>query len=522
MLRVRSPLGGIIRRQPVRGARGVHLSTATCIALAIAGCGSGADRPSSGPQKVASQKKDLPNIIVLTVDTLRADHLARYGYERNTMPAIEAFFDTAVVFDQAVVPRGSTRPSYSSMLTGLYPFRHGVRSNFMVLHDDLVTLPEMLKEAGYHTAAFVSNFVLIGELSGCDQGFDVYDDRLEDLETYQANYERVAARTLRSILAWLESDPPQPFFLFINLIDPHGPYEPPKRFRALYATDQQRMLRLEDIPVYNRKPGVLNFHEYLDAYDAEIRYADEALGILIEQLKAKRLWDDAFVVFTADHGEAFGEHGTFFEHHGHVMDETTRVPLAIRLPNGANGAQAPAPRRVGGLASPMDLLPTVAALLDIEHAGMLDGRSLLGVLKGAAPAADRALLLEFPAVASPWQSHPDFYAIRTASQKLIEQYDVKTHQPLGRFFFDLAQDRLEQHPINVDPWNETHRKLATQLAQLVAEVRRTELAFVVTEYDMPLDNRAGFVASRKKMGGPHVRALTPEQIDRLRSLGYID
>ncbi len=247
-----------------------------------------------------------PNIIFFTVDTLRADHLRLYGYPRETMPTVSAFAKSALIFDNAVVPRGSTRPSYASMLTGLYPFHHGVRSNGAVLHNDITTLPEILRKNGYHTAAFVSNFVLISELSGLSQGFDVYDDRLDDRGRDQPNIERIAAHTLNAIMEWLATEPPQPFFLFINVIDPHGPYDPPDKFRGLYPTKKQRNLTMTQIPKSQLYEGITNFYDYVNRYDAEIRYVDEIFAALVYELKNRNLWDSSLFVFTADHGESMG------------------------------------------------------------------------------------------------------------------------------------------------------------------------------------------------------------------------
>jgi len=142
----------------------------------------------AGCAKRAKPKK--PNIIVFTVDTLRADHIGLYGYHRDTMPTIEAFAKSAMVFDNAVVSRGSTLPSYASMLTGLYPFHHGIYNNGPLLHEDLPTLPEILNKAGYHTVGFVSNFVMIAGMSGFQQGFDIYDDRMEEREANRPNFSR--------------------------------------------------------------------------------------------------------------------------------------------------------------------------------------------------------------------------------------------------------------------------------------------------------------------------------------------
>jgi arylsulfatase A-like enzyme len=487
--------------------------------LALAGASScRRDEKPKPPATTAERDKPLPNIIVLTVDTLRADHLAMYGYSRYTMPSIETFARNAIVFDQAVVPRGSTRPSYASMLTGLYPFRHGVRSNRMQMHADLVTLPEILKEHGYHTAAFVSNFVLTRELSGCDQGFDVYDDRLDEREAYRTNYERTAANTLRAILEWLATDPPQPFFLMVNFIDPHGPYRPPKKFREMYRSEEKRPLDPEVVPAYQRSQGEgVDFFDFVNRYDGEIQYTDEALGLLIEEFKRRGLWDDAFVWFTADHGESMGDHGLFFEHHYHVWDETTRVPMVVRLPGGSDGAG-----RVKPLASPMDIAPTILSYLGLDADSKMDGVNLLPALKGGG-SGDRLVFVEFPSQATPTREPlPDVFAVRSATYKLVRGVDHKTGAIQGQAFYDIASDPNEQHPLRPNLDDPEHARLIAALDRMAAEASTFELPFVVTEFEVPMRDRPKFVQQRAKSSGKRTRQLTDDQIKKLRSLGYID
>ena len=455
-----------------------------------------------------------PDVLFLTIDTLRADHLPLYGYERDTMPHVAALAGEAVTFDQAAVPRSSTRPSYASMLTGLYPYRHGVRSNWMELHGDVATLPERLRDEGYHTAAFVSNFAMVGELSGLAQGFDIYDDRVDEREGgARASYERSALRTVEAILEWLASDPPRPFFLLVNLIDPHGPYRPPPPWRGLFESETSRPLEPALIPPYQRIDGSTDFYEYVDRYDGEIRYADEALGLLIKELRGRGLWDDALVVFTADHGEALGEHGVYFEHHVHLFEETVRVPFLVRLPRGQAGGT-----RVDTLASPLDLVPTVFDFLGISAKASLDGRSLRPILEGA-PDPERTLLLEFPAAATPGATHPDVWALRTATHKL-----VRVTGPLGairqQVVYDLRVDPLEQQARSLDPDDPVHRRLAEELDRKLAQVEEFELPFPVTEYMMPFEDREAFVEGRAR--GRVMKELTPDQAERLRALGYVE
>ncbi|MCP4249058.1 MAG: sulfatase [bacterium] len=493
------------------------MSLALIWLLATSGCRRSA--PASSGSKDGDARARLPNIIVLTVDTLRADHLALYDYARDTMPAIETLARTATTFDNAVVPRGSTRPSYASMLTGLYPFRHGVRSNGAVLHEDLTTLPEILAKRGYHTAAFVSNFVLLGELSGCGQGFDIYDDRVDERETNRTNYERTAANTATAILEWIETGPAEPFLLFTNFIDPHGPYRPPPRFRKMFRSTQTRKLKTGQIPPYQLVDGVTDYHDYVDRYDAEIRYVDDALATVIEALRARGLWDDALVIFTADHGESLGEHGIFFEHHLHVYEETERVPLIIRLP--INDGAAAIPARVPDLCSPMDLLPTVLSHLGISVDRPLDGRDLLPAIRGQA-AADRFLFVEFLSAATPNGKLPDIYAIRTASRKMLRLLDPATGQIAQEAFYDVARDPLEASPARYDAASADHRGLRQQMDRMLETVRGYKLPFTLTVYEMPPSQRPDFVKNRPPPTGQVTKTLTAEQIERLRSLGYVE
>jgi arylsulfatase A-like enzyme len=407
------------------------------------------------------------------------------------------------------------------MLTALYPFHHGVYNNNVVLHDNFKTLPEMLKSAGYHTAGFVSNFVLVGELSGCDQGFDIYDDKTEDREINRPNYERSAAGTLKAILEWLETDPPQPFCLFTNFIDPHGPYLPPERFRSLYKSDKELILDQKKIFSYQRVNNSLNYYDYVDRYDGEIRYVDEAMGQLIEALKSKGLWDDALVIFLSDHGESLGEHNIFFEHQYNVFEETVRAALVVRLPSDGPGADAVAPHRTFSLASPMDIMPTILDYLYVSFKGKIDGQTLLPILHGT-ESNDRAIFLEFPEVSIPSQRHPASFAVRTATHKLIRVLQPDTRTLIGQVVFDITADPLEQRPIRYDQSIELHHKLSKQVDAMLKAVAEYKIPFALTSYEVPLAKRTDFVEKRKDKGPKTIRKqLSDEQIEKLRSLGYI-
>ena len=475
------------------------------------------------------QKAKMPNIIVLTVDTLRADHMALYGYARDTMPVIEKFAETGVVFDNAVVSRGLTRPSYASMLTGLYPFHHGVYNHDTVLHEGFARLPEILRSVGYHTAAFVSNFSLVKELSGCHHGFDIYDDFVEEREVDRNNYERTAPNTVKAILEWLETGPAQPFFLFTNFIDPHAPYLPPPRFQHLYQSKKEWILNPKQIPRYARLPETLNYFDYVDGYDGEIRYTDEALEILIKELERKGLWDDAIVIFTADHGEHFGEHNILFRHHLHVWEAAVHVPLVVRLPHSRINKETTLPRRVSSVASPMDMMPTILDYLDIESDGKMDGQSLLPVLTGAKE-SDRGIFLEFPDHGFPPKSPLvppsyrgyDVYAVRSSTHKLIRIRQLSTDKQIQKVL-EIGTDPMEERPLHYDKLQKLHHKLAEQMDSMLEQVRKYQFPFTLTYYKMlHPSERPDFIKQRGSGPKKIIKQLSPEQVEALRSLGYVD
>jgi arylsulfatase A-like enzyme len=402
------------------------------------------------------------------------------------------------------------------MLSGLYPFRTGVRENHFQLHDDVETLPEILRAAGYHTAGFVSNFTLLGKMSGLAQGFDVYDDRFAD-DAGGAHHERPARQTLEAILSWVRSAPKEPFFLFINFIDPHGPYTPPEEFRDLFRSGATRTIDRRDIPDYQLHGDTLNFHDYEDRYDAEIRYADWAIGSLIEEMKGRGLWEESLVVFAGDHGEALGSHGVYFRHALYVYDETVRVPMAIRLPADAPGPRDGGPARVAEVCSPIDLMPTVLDLTGLKAAAQLDGQSLLAALRGDSHGKERQpVFLEYANPAGN-PSAADLFAVRATSHKMVRTEVPRTGQNLGDVVYDVGNDPEEIRPIPYDSGDPVHARLARRLDRWIDERRAFNPPFPVVEYRVgPEDDDPG-----GETRGTLRKRLTPEEIEQLRSLGYI-
>jgi len=293
-----------------------------------------------------------PNILLITVDTLRADHLGCYGDTSIRTPAIDGLAARGILFARAFAHTPSTLPSHTNILLGLTPNEHGVHdnSNFIV-REDFLTLAEWLKGQGYATGAFVGAFPLDSRF-GLTQGFDVYDDNYGSQGPTDMTFvERKADVVVDTALEWLR-DRSGPWFLWVHCFDPHQPYEPPEPFKSQYP---------------NRP------------YDGEIAFVDSALGRLFAFFKDGGLEGQTAVIFTADHGESLGEHGE--STHGYfAYNATLHVPLILAVP----GAK---PGRVEANVCHVDIFPTVCGLLNEKEPRGLQGRSLLPLVQGKSLAA---------------------------------------------------------------------------------------------------------------------------------------
>jgi arylsulfatase A-like enzyme len=323
-------------------------------------------------------------VFLLTCDTLRAARLGVYGYERDTSPELDALAAEGAVFEEAYATAPMTQPSISSLLTGRLPEHIGVaRGNLRRLPSEVETLAERLRREGIATAAVISNWVLRrapGELDvGAHQGFEHYDDRMDEKERNRDAYERSARSTTDAALEWLSGrGERESFFLWVHYQDPHGPYTPPRGLGRAFEREPtaepalpagDSVLGRGQIPNYQllgaeRRPSV-----YRDLYDAEIRYFDRELGRLLADLRDRGWLEDATVIFTSDHGESLGEHDYWFCHGENVHREVVRVPLVVVAPNGQRG-------HIDDVASLLDVWPTVLESFDIDPGPTL-GRSLL-------------------------------------------------------------------------------------------------------------------------------------------------
>jgi tetratricopeptide (TPR) repeat protein len=334
-------------------------------------------------------------LVLISIDTLRSDHLPAYGYERVQTPNIDALRKDAVLCRRAYSQCPLTLPSHVSLLTGLLPFEHGVEDNLGYTLDASrhATLPSLLKAKGYATGAAVSAYVLRGA-TGLGPTFDFYEDQIPPPVDSDAasQVRRAGAETARLAVRWLDSVSARPFFLFLHLYEPHSPYEPPEPFKSRYAS----------------------------AYDGAIAAADAVVGEILKHLKEKGLYDRCVVVLVSDHGEGLGEHGEDF--HGILLyREALQVPLLVKLPGGVR--RGTTVERPVGL---VDVLPTLTQLLALKPPEGLRGKSV------------------FDAVGSPTSTYAETYypRIHLGWSDLHSLLDDRYHLIAGPSaeLYDLAKD----------------------------------------------------------------------------------
>ncbi len=461
-------------------------------AWALAGCGS-----EAAPERAAAR----PNVIVVSIDTLRPDHLGCYGYERATSPRLDHFAEGALLFEAAQSVSPWTAPALISLMTSLHPEAHGVMDapDPGRLADGAVTLAEVLSDAGYATGAFTEGGYAKGDF-GLEQGFDVYPRNRGDDANHTSN-RRFPSRlksNLERAFAWLEERGSEPFFLFLQTYEPHSPLRAPesyvRRWRPDYdeAADHalasaaierwnaQRVVDPEGLAAIRRHSYHCEFSDtafpkdgkaltdasreagvsiakgeaaaipevvdwFRDLYDAEIRYTDDQLGRLWTWLAESGHGEDTIVVVVSDHGEGLGEHGRMG--HGHVLyDELIHILFILRIPA---LIEVPFERagRIPDVVRLVDVMPTLLELLALDPGDLpLQGSSLIALLEGrkeprlAFSHADRSELTEL-------------YAVRRGGFRLI--YDKLSGE---RWLYDLTSDPDEERDVAAE-----HEELADEL-----------------------------------------------------------
>jgi arylsulfatase len=304
----------------------------------------------------------------VTIDTLRADHLGTYGFPANASPNLDTLAKRGVVYERAIAASSRTAPAHASIFTSRWVRGHSIghRNGSTALRDS-ATLASILRDAGWETAAFVSN-VMLRRRIGLDHGFDVYDDDLPDVEIRRGVSERIAERTAKRALAWIAGSHQAPIFAWVHFNDPHGPYTaPPPTHEALVLPRQLDEPELpvlassrgwHGIPGYQALEGLRRPSEYRSRYAEEIRYFDHWLGQLVDGFESSAGADSSVVLVTADHGETFGEEGFWFCHGFATTPDMIHVPLILSAP----GLK---PGRSPELVHHVDVAPTVLELVGL-------------------------------------------------------------------------------------------------------------------------------------------------------------
>ena len=408
-----------------------------------------------------------PNLVLITIDTLRADRLGAYGDPQSLTPNLDRLAEEGVLFERAYSPIGTTHPSHASMLTGLYPRYHGVRWNGGTLPPEAQTVAEILQSNGYSTGSFVS-YPALHFRARLDQGFDAASD-LQRPKGKKAGL-RSCKKTNALVFAWLEELTPEPFFLWVHYFEPHRPY----RLRSYSAREfsargytgplSKGSIRVE------RDPEIIKYirdteeglEAYRTLYDGEVQEADRCVGELIEAVRAGEFLDNTLVVATGDHGEGLGEHKRW-GHSGKLWDSVLQVPLILRDYRESRA------RRVSELVGLVDLTPTLLELAGQPVIGELQGRSLVPILRG--DRLRRQIYFAEMALEPRNGSHSGAIAVLAGRFKQISQGDE--HR-----LFNREEDPEEIEPLSLEKFREISRRmsaLATEFAEADHRSASTEL-----------------------------------------------
>jgi arylsulfatase A-like enzyme/Flp pilus assembly protein TadD len=425
-----------------------------------------------------------PNVVLITIDTVRADRVGCYGYRQAHTPTLDALASQGVLFQTAVASVPLTLPSHCSILTGTYPTLHGVRDNLGYnLGDSPPTLADFLKRNGYSTAAFVGADVLDAR-RGLSRGFDTYSSpfqrkkgRDNPLVFNLQDLQRRAEEVVADALGWMSAQPPsssKPFFVWIHLYDPHTPYDPPPRFRALLR----------------------------DPYDGEIAYADDAIGKFFAYLKQHALYDSALIVAASDHGESFGEHGEYT--HGYfIYDTTLLVPLIIKPPVGS----AITPRHIDAPVRTIDIAPTVLQFLGIAPPSSMQGSGLLSLMSGKTTTSSTSAAY----CESYYPNEFGWSALRALRSGRFKYIDAPKPE-----LYDLVADPEETHNLYQTKQATAH-ELKAQFESLVARVtpKGSSRRAPVSPTDLEMLASLGYVGTSSPLSTDRPGEPAPDPKDEL-------
>ena len=449
-----------------------------------------------------------PNVLLVTIDTLRADRLSSYGYRLPTTPEMDALAARGVRFEDATVQWPLTWPSIGSLLTGAYPKTIGLRLVTRVLPDSLVMMQEVFGDAGYATGAVVSNFN-VGKTFAFDQGFDHFVESWADGWNAQAQgrvFENVPGRvkdfTNATIvtdqgLAWLDQAPSDaPFFLWLHYMDPHGPYTPPSGYRTLFEGEHPRepfdVAKAQRYQLQRNGEGpIADLGHYKAQYDREVRYLDSEIGRLLAEVEARSGDRPLLVALTADHGESLGEHDYYLSHGKLAYDASARVPAILVL-----DGELPAGRVVEEPIGLVDFGRTLVHVAGIEPPESFEGTDLRPLIAGEAGSAPEHVFME--AGFDPVRPQR---VVRSGRWKLISVGSPDDRRQMTGAFF-------EPYDVREDPGEV--RNVAAENPEVVARLRRALDRWLET----------GLIIEPGQPVDP--KTLGPRERQMLRDLGYLE
>lgn len=439
------------------------------------------------------------NVVLVSIDTLRADHLGVYGYGRDTSPAMDALAGESAVFLNTYASAPWTLPSHVSLLTSLNGIHHGVYYENDRMDPSQNTLADFLRADGYFCAA-LTGAAFVSSFYGFSKGFDSYR-----MEQGEMTSQRLAENAAQESLEWLDTNSDKPFFLFIHTYQPHQPYNPPEPYNTMFT---EKTAKWKEFDIYKDLGGKYGFYKKLPEderqnviglYDGEIRYTDDVLiKPLIDKLRALNIYDRTLLVVTSDHGEEFYDHSTW-EHVHNLYDESLKVPLIIKFPRSKHAG-----RRLSPIVRLIDIMPTILEELGIAFkADFRDGRSLMPVLQGR-ETGDRVFTADLAENVLGYRT-PSRMAMNSGRYKLIVNLPPRPEDQ--KFFASLAPSvpAVELYDLEKDAGEKNNLAEAPEKAQVARQLLQSLNELIKTV----------------KPGGKTKAKLSKELAEQLKSFGYI-
>jgi arylsulfatase A-like enzyme len=462
---------------------------ALMIAVILVAPGCQERKPAPAPRPSPRSGNSL-NVLLITIDTLRADHLGIYAYMRNTSPRIDALARQGIVFDRAYTYWPKTRGSMAIMLTGRRPSQNGYSKAHPLLLDFNPTLAAVLKEAGYVTAAAVDN-PNVAAVNGYAKGFDTYRETWEE-KALATEMDRARAITETAVAFLAKARRDRPFFLWLHYVNPHAPYAPPPPYDTAFLDASARTgPRLRTVPGLHggipkqwAVPGQDRLGYYVSQYDGEIAAADEQVGRVMDALRDSGAGGRTVVVLTSDHGESLGEHDYYFDHGEDLFEPSLAVPLIVVAPGLKPGS------RVDAFASTLDIVPTLLDAVKVSYPPELAGQSLLAVARGEGSGPSRLFAQNDRNLSATWDRRYKLVATPEGNGRRLALYD-------------RAQDPAETR----DRSRALPDELRVQTRELEQHLERADREWAATR--------------RLTEGAAGEPPMSDDACEKLKALGYV-